>query len=48
MLSSPPIDEPELGNQIDAAYQEKHVGSPYLPPMVASRPSAATMEITPR
>lgn len=43
-----PVDDPELGDQIDAAYKEKYAGSPYLPPMVAAGPRAATVEITPR
>ncbi|MEU4383939.1 DUF2255 family protein [Promicromonospora sp. NPDC023805] len=43
-----PITEPELGDRIDAAYTRKYAGSPYLPPMVADGPKAATVEITPR
>lgn len=37
-----------LQDQIDAAYRKKYAGSSYLPPMVASGPRAATVEITPR
>lgn len=43
-----PVDDPELGARIDAAYETKYAGSPYLPPMVAAGPQAATVEITPR
>ena len=43
-----PIDDPDLNEQVDAAYREKYAGSPYLPPMVAAGPRAATVEITPR
>ncbi len=42
------VDDPDLGTRIDAAYEEKYAGSPYLPPMVAAGPRAATVEITPR
>lgn len=42
-----PIDDPELGERIDAAYEEKYAGSRYLPPMVADGPRAATVEVTP-
>lgn len=43
-----PIDDPELNDRIDATYNEKYAGSPYLPPMVAAGAKAATVEITPR
>jgi hypothetical protein len=42
-----PIDDPELNDRIDAAYEAKYAGSPYLPPMVAPNPRAATVEVTP-
>ncbi|MEL4358767.1 MULTISPECIES: DUF2255 family protein [unclassified Luteococcus] len=45
-----PVDEasdPTLGNRIDEAYRTKYAGSPYLPPMVAAGPKAATVELTP-
>lgn len=42
-----PVD-PSLKNQIDAAYRERYANSPYLRPMVAAGPQAATVEITPR
>lgn len=42
-----PVDGPELNDRIDAAYQAKYAGSPYLPPMVAPGPRAATVEVTP-
>ncbi|MCW8382656.1 DUF2255 family protein [Streptomyces justiciae] len=40
--------DPSLTEQIDTAYRTKYAGSPYLPPMVAPGPRAATVEITPR
>ncbi|MDT0317080.1 DUF2255 family protein [Streptomyces millisiae] len=40
--------DPSLKDQIDAAYRDKYAGSPYLPPMIAGGPQAATVEITPR
>lgn len=43
-----PIDDPELGDRIDAAYEKKYAGSPFLPPMVAQGPRAATVDVTPR
>jgi hypothetical protein len=33
---------------VDAAYRGKYAGSPYLPPMVDTRPQAATVRIIPR
>lgn len=42
-----PIDDPGLGDRIDRAFEKKYAGSPYLPPMVAAGPRAATVEITP-
>lgn len=43
-----PIADPELNDRIDDAYNAKYAGSPYLPPMVASGPRSATVEVTPR
>mgnify|MGYP000910695037 CR=1 FL=1 len=43
-----PVADEHLHDRIDAAYQAKYAGSPYLPPMVAAGPRAATVEITPR
>ncbi|WP_461746904.1 DUF2255 family protein [Kocuria sp. U4B] len=43
-----PISDPQLGEKIDAAYHHKYAGSPYLPPMVAAGPKAATVEVSPR
>lgn len=43
-----PIDDADLGKKIDAAYNAKYAGSPYLPPMVAVGPKASTVEVTPR
>jgi hypothetical protein len=42
-----PVEDAELNDRIDAAYNAKYAGSPYLPPMVAAGPRAATVEITP-
>lgn len=42
-----PIDDPNLNDRIDQAYEEKYAGSPYLPPMVAAGPRAATVEVIP-
>lgn len=42
------VDDPELNDRIDLAYEEKYAGSRYLPPMVAPGPKAATVEVTPR
>ena len=42
-----PVDDAELNDRIDQAYQDKYAGSPYLPPMVAAGPRAATVEIAP-
>lgn len=39
--------DPELNVRIDEAYRTKYAGSPYLPPMVAAGPRAATVEVTP-
>ncbi|GAA1183080.1 DUF2255 family protein [Streptomyces hebeiensis] len=38
--------DPSLTEQINTAYRTKYAGSPYLPPMVAAGPRAATVEIT--
>lgn len=43
-----PVEDAEWGDKIDAAYSEKYAGSPYLPPMIAAGPKAATVEVTPR
>lgn len=43
-----PVDDAELGDQIDAAYRAKYATSPYLPPMVAASAKAATVEVTPK
>ncbi|MHA6523383.1 DUF2255 family protein [Tessaracoccus sp. G1721] len=43
-----PIEDRQLNDRIDAAYNEKYAGSPYLPPMVAAGPKAATVEVIPR
>ncbi len=40
--------DPALNERIDAAYREKYVSSPYLPPMVVAGPREATVEVTPR
>ena len=33
---------------IDAAYEAKYHGSPYLPPMLTAKPTMATVKISPR
>nr|WP_303324443.1 DUF2255 family protein [Actinomyces radicidentis] len=38
----------ELADRIDAAYNAKYAGSPYLPPMVAEGPRSACCEVTVR
>lgn len=43
-----PVTDTALGDRIDAAYQQKYAGSPYLPPMIGAGPKAATVEVTPR
>lgn len=43
-----PVDGLELNGRIDEAYRRKYAGSPYLPPMVAAGPRAATVEVSPR
>lgn len=42
-----PIDDPAFNRRIDAAYNAKYAGSPYLPPMVSAGPKSATIEVTP-
>ncbi|GAB3754208.1 DUF2255 family protein [Zhihengliuella somnathii] len=46
LVTFTPVDDTALNDRIDAAYQDKYAGSPYLPPMVAAGPKAATVEIT--
>lgn len=36
----------ELADRIDAAYNAKYAGSPYLPPMVGQGPRSACCEVT--
>lgn len=43
-----PVEDSELNDRIDQAYRQKYAGSPYLPPMVAAGPRAATVEVSPR
>ncbi|WP_084355593.1 DUF2255 family protein [Actinomyces radicidentis] len=38
----------ELADRIDAAYNAKYAGSPYLPPMVAEGPRSACCAVTVR
>lgn len=38
----------ELADAIDAAYEVKYAGSPYLPPMLAAGPRSACCEVTVR
>jgi hypothetical protein len=39
---------PELTRPVDAAYEAKYAGSPYLPPMLQDGPVSATVRISPR
>lgn len=39
---------PDLNSRIDAAYEAKYAGSPYLPPMLQDGPTSATVRIRPR
>ena len=41
-----PVDGP-IGDRIDEAYRAKYGGSPYLEPMIAAAPRAATVKVTP-
>jgi hypothetical protein len=43
-----PVDDDDLGEQIDEAYRKKYDGSSYLDPMIGKRARAATMKIVPR
>jgi len=43
-----PVTDQGLNDRIDAAYQAKYGDSPYLPPMLAAGPKAATVEVMPR
>jgi hypothetical protein len=42
-----PVEGP-INERIDDAYRTKYKGSPYLPPMLAAGPRAATVKIVPR
>jgi hypothetical protein len=39
--------DPALSARIDAAYERRYAGSPYLPPMLRDGPTSATVRITP-
>lgn len=39
---------PDLNSRIDATYETKYAGSPYLPPMLQDGPTSATVRISPR
>ncbi|NUU06179.1 DUF2255 family protein [Leifsonia sp. C5G2] len=43
-----PVDDPELNDRIDAAYEAKYGTSPYYPPMVTAKTRAATVRVDPR
>lgn len=43
-----PIEDQELNDRIDAAYQAKYGVSPYFPPMVTEKTRAATIRVEPR
>jgi hypothetical protein len=39
--------DPSVNARVDAAYEHKYAGSPYLPPMLQDGPTSATMQIRP-
>lgn len=43
-----PTRDAELDEKVDAAYQAKYGGSPYLPPMLTDKVRAATVRVDPR
>lgn len=45
---APIINDAELTDKINAAYESKYDGSSYLPPMVAEGPISATVIVTPK
>lgn len=47
LVAFAPVDDAAVNDRIDAAYAQKYAGSPYLLPMVAAGPRAATVEIMP-
>lgn len=47
-VSFTPIDDAELNDRIDAAYEAKYGTSPYYPPMVTAKTRAATVRVVPR
>ncbi|QSE56790.1 DUF2255 family protein [Lactiplantibacillus plantarum] len=47
-ISFADVDNANLNDKIDRAYQEKYVGSPYLDSMIQKRSKASTLEIVPR
>lgn len=46
-VSFEPVEGP-VNDRTDDAYQAKHRGSPYLPPMISPRARAATVRVMPR
>jgi hypothetical protein len=46
-VSFTPITDTSLNDAIDAAYQRKYAGSPYLQPMLGAGPRSATVRIEP-
>lgn len=40
--------DPSVNSRVDAAYETKYAGSPYLPPMLQDGPTSATVRITPQ
>lgn len=43
-----PTTDAAVNDAVDAAYQAKYAGSPYLPPMLTDRVRAATVRVDPR
>lgn len=46
-VSFTPVADTALNDEIDAAYQRKYAGSPYLQPMLGAGPRSATVRIEP-
>lgn len=47
-VSFTPIGDERLDSLVDAAYENKYEGSPYLPPMLSAKVRAATVRVDPR
>lgn len=47
-VSFTPTRDEDLDTRVDAAYEAKYGGSPYLPPMLTDKVRAATVRVDPR